>query len=110
MKRLISLLLLCLGSVCNSPLLPQSGSWQAVPLPSGKILHEPPAAKALFSRPGTFDIWLDDFYLLAAAKEGKPVLLDDFKDKDLSNAAGGRWGLGASAPESWSADRTRDFG
>jgi DNA-binding beta-propeller fold protein YncE len=47
MKKLITLLLLCFGLVCNSSLLPQSGPWQAVPLPSGKVLVEPPAGTFL---------------------------------------------------------------
>ena len=47
MKKRAILMLLCLGVVWDSPLLPQSGSWQPVRLPSGKILYEPPAGKFL---------------------------------------------------------------
>jgi len=43
MKKTIAFVLLCLGSVGGSTVLPQSGAWQAVSLPSGKILYEPPA-------------------------------------------------------------------
>jgi DNA-binding beta-propeller fold protein YncE len=47
MKKSIALLLLCLCFVCDPSLLSQSGSWQPVPLPSGKILYEPPAGRFL---------------------------------------------------------------
>jgi hypothetical protein len=47
MKKLIVLLLLSLGSVCEPALLSQSGPWQPVPLPSGKVLYEPPAGTFL---------------------------------------------------------------
>ena len=82
--------------------------WTSQPFLAGRPEFEPilqrweqskPAAKALSSRPATFDLWLDDFYLLPASKEGKKVLLDDFRDTDPSNAFGGKWGLGGSAPD-----------
>ncbi len=57
-----------------------------------------PAAKALFREPAAFDIWLDDFQLIPASKEEKPVLLDDFEDRDLTNSFGGRWSAPGSAP------------
>jgi DNA-binding beta-propeller fold protein YncE len=47
MKKLIAPLLLCLGSVAFSPLLSQVEPWQPVPLPSGKVLLEPPAGRFL---------------------------------------------------------------
>ena len=47
MKKLIAPLLLCLGSVAFSPLLSQVEPWQPVPLPSGKVLLEPPAGRYL---------------------------------------------------------------
>ena len=47
MKNPIALLLLCFGCVFGTSLLSQSGSWQPVPLPSGKILYEPPAGTFL---------------------------------------------------------------
>jgi len=57
------------------------------------------AVKALFHEPPAFDIWLDDFYLIPASRQGTPVLLDDFEDGDLSNALGGKWRLGGSEPD-----------
>jgi hypothetical protein len=59
MKKLIALLLVCLGSVCAPSLLSQSGTWQPVPLPSGKVLYEPPA--------GTFLSDLNAFPINSAA-------------------------------------------
>ena len=47
MKKLIAPLLLCFGSVAFSPLLSQVEPWQPVPLPSGKVLLEPPAGRFL---------------------------------------------------------------
>ncbi len=62
MKKLIALLLLCVGSVCDTSLLSQSGAWQPIPLPSGKILHEPPA--------GTFLSDLNAFPINSAVSPG----------------------------------------
>ncbi len=49
MKKTMALLLLCLGCIWDSSLLPQTrdASWQPVPLPSGKILFDPPAGEFL---------------------------------------------------------------
>jgi DNA-binding beta-propeller fold protein YncE len=49
MKRTITILLVCFILVGVSSALPQTQevSWRAVPLPSGKILHDPPAGKFL---------------------------------------------------------------
>jgi len=66
MKKLIIPLLLCLGSVCHSSLLSQSRHWKPIPLPSGKILYEPPA--------GTFLSDLNAFPINSAvSQDGKYV-------------------------------------
>jgi sialate O-acetylesterase len=58
--------------------------------------ESPAAVKALFRQPRTFDIWLDDFYLIPASGQDTPLLLDNFDDGDLHNALGGKWRLGGS--------------
>jgi DNA-binding beta-propeller fold protein YncE len=45
MKKLISPFLLFLGSVVFSPVLSQVEPWKPLPLPSGKVLFEPPAGR-----------------------------------------------------------------
>jgi DNA-binding beta-propeller fold protein YncE len=47
MRKLTEMLLLMLTCVCNASSLSQNETWQAVPLPSGKILVEPPAGTFL---------------------------------------------------------------
>ncbi len=43
MKKLTTLLMICFGATSAVTLLPQTDSWKPVPLPSGKVLYEPPA-------------------------------------------------------------------
>lgn len=47
MKKLVTVLLLCSGCFFNHSLHSQIGTWEPVPLPSGKILKEPPAGTFL---------------------------------------------------------------
>jgi DNA-binding beta-propeller fold protein YncE len=46
-RRPLVLFLMSLCAVSGPPALPQGGGWEAVPLPSGKILYEPPAGTFL---------------------------------------------------------------
>jgi hypothetical protein len=109
MKRTITALLLCLGSIFGSAAAPQSERWQPVSLPSGKILYEPPAGKFLsdlnafpinsaISSNGRYVAFLNNGFGHPSSGFRKSIAIYDRTNRQLSDTQEPGTGLAFNGP------------